>query len=144
MAVAVIGTLFTVTSCTKTCDSGYEGSDCKTEIRTKLLKVGANVTESCSGTSSPAYVVDVVTGSDVTKIRIKNLGNYNCSTGDYYVVLSVVDGTNLNIDAQTVCATVWSGTAVYNASANTLTVNYTATYGSPSVTDQCTATIALN
>ena len=35
--MAAITAMFSTTSCTKTCDEGFEGDDCKTEWRTKFL-----------------------------------------------------------------------------------------------------------
>ena len=146
LIVAVMASVASISSCTKTCDAGYEGSDCKTQILTKFLKTGATVSEVCGTVTSTPYVVDVATGSDATHFRIKNLGGYSCTAGDYYVVLTVKDGTNSTIDAQTVCATAWSGTAVYSATAKTLTVNYTAVYTIATVshTDVCSAVIHVN
>ena len=79
------------------CNAGYEGTNCETAWRTKFLKTGADVTEVCSGTSAPAYVVDIIAGTAVTEIKIKNLGNYNCSAGDYYVTATLTGSNNLSI-----------------------------------------------
>lgn len=140
--MAAVTAMVSTSSCTKVCDAGFEGSDCKTEVRTKYLATGANVTETCGG-SPTSYVVDVVTGSEVTKIRIKNLGNYSCSTGDYYVTLTVGSDNTLTVDGQTTCATQWSGTGTYDATTKRLSVSYVATYGAGPTTDNCTAVIQL-
>lgn len=47
-AAALVATMMTTSSCSKTCEAGYEGSDCKTEVRAKYL---GNWTESGTYTS---------------------------------------------------------------------------------------------
>lgn len=122
------------------CNLGYEGTNCATEVRSKFFATNKTVSENCPIPIS--YTVDIVTSSSgVTKFKIKNLGNYACGTGDYYVELTLTDNTHAVITTQTVCAFTFSGNAVYSASANTLTITYTATYGTPQVTDNCTTTI---
>jgi ferritin-like protein len=37
LIVAVMASVASISSCTKTCDPGYEGTDCKTETRAKVL-----------------------------------------------------------------------------------------------------------
>ncbi len=144
LAATTLGVVLTIASCTKTCDTGFEGSDCKTEMRTKLLKTGAAVTETLTGdTSVYHYNVDIVTDSDPAKFRIKNLGNYNCSTGDYYVTVNVASTNSYTFSGVVSCATTFNGNASYDGTSKKLTVTYTATYGTPTKTDNATAIIQL-
>lgn len=123
----------------ETCKTGYEGDDCNTEMRKKFLRTAASVSEVC-GSNNYTYNTDIVAGSAINEIKIKNVGNYNCTSGDYYVV-ATVNGSNLTIASQSVCATTFSGSGSYSATNSKVTVTYTATYGTPSVTDNCTMTI---
>src|SRR5688500_12054877 len=100
-AFAAITTITTVSSCSKekdacegivcnnggtcndgscTCTAGYEGNRCDSVSRTKFLRTAVTVTEDCS---SGNYPTDIVAGSAINEIKIKNLGKYSCPT-DYY------------------------------------------------------------
>jgi len=122
------------------CLNGFDGTDCSHQIRNDYLKTGASVSESCN-TGAFNYNVDIVAGSAADEFKIKNLGNYNCSYGDYYVTATISGGTTFTINSQTVCATQFSGNG--SISNGVVTVNYSATYdpGSGTQTDVCTATV---
>lgn len=36
LSLFIVGSLLFISACTKTCEAGYEGKDCKTEIRSKF------------------------------------------------------------------------------------------------------------
>jgi hypothetical protein len=134
-------TTSTTTTCTCNCETGYEGTTCNTEERAKFLTSDVTFSETCSGTAF-SYLVSVTAAANVEQIRIKNLGGYNCSSGDYYVV-ATVNGTNFTIVSQVVCATTFAGSG--SLSGSTLTITYTATYdnGSGNTTDSCNGTLTL-
>ena len=124
------------------CNAGFEGDQCETEMRTKFLKTGATVSETCGGTNTPAYTVDIIKGNAIDAVRIKNLGNYDCSgtTSEYYVE-GTVSGTSLTIPQQTVniltCSITFSGSG--SVSGTSVSITYTATYTGGS--DNCTVSL---
>ncbi|MBP7273423.1 MAG: hypothetical protein KA974_06255 [Saprospiraceae bacterium] len=125
-----------------TCDVGYEldaNGQCNTLSNLKFVGL-YKVNETCPA-AVPEYSSTVTASvSDITKINITNLGNYDCSTGDYIVSASI-NGKNVTIDSQVTCSTTFSGSGTYDATTNKMTIAYTATYnpGSGTVTDNCTA-----
>jgi len=127
------------------CDAGYDGTDCDHQIREDYLRVGATATENCVGFDPPDYTVDIVEGTGNDEFRIKNLGNYACAIGDYYVVCTVSTSTDFTISNQTVCSggLTFTGSGDIDSNGN-VTVNYTATYdpGTGTVTDDCTVIIS--
>lgn len=130
--------------CVCDCVTGYEGDLCETEMRTKFLQTNSTVAETCGSSQTPAYNASISASNDaVEKILIKNLGNYNCSTGDYFVV-GTVNGNNINISSQQVCATTFSGSGKF-VSTGVVEITYAATYnpGTGNVTDNCTATYTI-
>lgn len=68
------------TSCTKTCDPGYEGSKCTTEMRTKLIG-SWTASDSCvvnpaTGAPIPYTVINNTAGiTDVQEFNITNVAN---------------------------------------------------------------------
>jgi len=99
-ATALVATMMTTSSCTKTCDAGFEGSDCKTEMRTKFVNEpngwSADETGSQSGHSA-AYTVHIQTSSTAAdKIRITNF--WNNFVGD--VTADVTTSTTFTIPSQ--------------------------------------------
>ncbi|MEN9522945.1 MAG: EGF-like domain [Bacteroidota bacterium] len=117
------------------CATGYEGTNCDAEMRTKFIVSSTSFTEACNGGST--YNITISKGTSISDVIIENLGNYACTSGSY-TVKATVDGTNLTIPSQTVCSTVFSGTGTITN--GKVSISYKATYGTPSVTDDCTAT----
>jgi len=70
--VAIIAALSTISSCTKTCDLGYEGDNCKTEVRAKYLG-NFNGTESCTTGNTTISVNGITVTGDVVKVTFSNL-----------------------------------------------------------------------
>ncbi|MBK7147848.1 MAG: hypothetical protein IPH78_03265 [Bacteroidetes bacterium] len=130
VAIALVGTIAGVNSCTKTCDLGYEGDDCKTEVRTKYL--GAfNGTESCTTGNSTIAVNITSVASDVTKVNFNNL--YGAAFNNTGTVQA--DG-DITIANQTFGTGQISGSATVDA--GKVKVTYTVTAGGAS--DACTWT----
>jgi len=95
----MVGALaFSITSCTKTCEPGYEGSDCKTEVRTKILG-NYSASESKNGGASYSYSGSVLTSSgDIQEIFINRIPN---GTGFFNTnVKATIDGNAITISNQ--------------------------------------------
>ncbi|MBP7184743.1 MAG: hypothetical protein KBA06_04485 [Saprospiraceae bacterium] len=129
---------------TCTCDVGYEKDSqgkCTVLSQTKFLGTYA-VSELCGGQTFNYTTTVTASTTDVTKILIKNLGNYDCSTGEYFVIADI-SGSSVTVPSQVVCSTTFSGSGTYDASSNKLVISYSATYnpGTGTVTDNCTSTM---
>ncbi len=135
VVIAAMAAMVSVSSCTKTCDAGYEGSDCKTEVRAKFLKNNANTADNCTSTGYSLSITPKA--SEVEYVVFSNLGNYTTPA----VVEAKAEGSTLTasnfIDAAGRKFTV-SGTL----SGSTLTVTYTVVY-TDNTSDNCVATISL-
>ena len=144
LAVAALG-LFSMASCTDlckdvncnngacvegdcVCDSGYEGTNCETEIRAAYLGT-FNVTETCDS-GSDAYAVVISAGSNINDVVINNL---------YDAGFAVTGTLNANggVDFDSSF-----GTGTVNGSMTTtggvITITFTVSAGGAS--DNCTAT----
>src|SRR2546425_1066933 len=78
----IFSILSSLISCTKTedgCAAGYEGSDCKTEIRTKFIGSFVGLQGCKSGNDSIPVTITAVAG-DATKVTIANLYNVGFTT----------------------------------------------------------------
>ena len=130
-AVALIGAIATTSSCTKTCDAGYEGTKCDTKIRTKFLGQWQG-NETCT-TGSDNYVITVAeSGSDILKVTVSNIYN---NGSPILVATATVDGTTMTIANQNVGGTVTvQGTGTVNG--NTISITYTISDGTNS--NSCT------
>lgn len=128
--VAVLAALTTISSCTKTCDLGYEGDNCKTEVRTKYLG-NFNGTESCTSGNSTIAVNAITVANDVTKITFSNL--YNAGFNTTGIVQA--DGS-ITISNQSFGTGQISGTA--EIASGKVKITYTVTAGG--VSDACTWT----
>lgn len=145
LAIAIIGAVTTVTSCTKTCDPGYEGDDCKTEVRTKFLG-NYNASESKNGGTAYSYSGSILTSSaNVQEIFINRIPN---GTGFFNTnVKATIDGNAITIANQNPDGDDYyiTGTGAYSSSTSTITFTYTVTgpnSGIPpvNVTDSYTST----
>lgn len=129
MTVAAFAAITFVSSCTKTCDEGFEGDKCDTEIREKVVAT-YSVTEDCSNTGGATYnVVISKSSTDVTKVLIAPFGGYPASTGTVSV-----DGTSLTIANQTSGGLTFSGTGTINNGGTSISVTYTISDGTDSET----------
>ncbi len=79
LIVAVMASVASISSCTKTCDPGFEGTDCKTEVRAKFL---GNYAASDSP-GSLTYSVVIGNGTSLSDVVISS------SFSDNYFVNSV-------------------------------------------------------
>lgn len=151
IAVMFMSTAATITSCNEdpckdvvclnsgTCDNGnclciagYEGADCATLIATKFIGV-FNGNETCS-TGSDIYTLTVSTNSDVTKVNIANIYDFN------YSGVASITGSTITLPTTTAASgAVYSGSGSVNG--NTLTFTYTIanpTATPPTAANTCT------
>lgn len=121
MIGAVSAMLVTTSSCTKTCDAGYEGSDCKTEVRTKYY--GNYKT---SGTAVNTFGSGAITDLIVTvSSNASDVQNFNFTYtlgGDVYLLNGLLDanGTAFTVPSQTAQGVTYSGTGSFTTSSMTL------------------------
>lgn len=119
------------------CAVGYEGTLCETEVATKFVGT-YSVTETCGSSSSPAYVVTITKVSKNT-LLVSNLGNYACTIGGDIVFNGTTSASTTFSINDTKCGTEMIATGSISADGKTITVPYTAKYGTS--TDNCTATL---
>jgi hypothetical protein len=152
MMIAAMGSVLTISSCKEdackdvtclnggtcndgTCDcaAGYEGSNCGTLSRAKILGTYL-VAETCSITGAASYSVTVTaSGTDETKVLITPFGGYNGVTGT-----ASIDGNTLTIASQTQGGYTFSGTGTINNNGASITMNYTISAGGQ--TESCPGT----
>ena len=74
--VAMMAAVATTSSCTKTCDPGYEGSDCKTETRSNYYGIYTLSGSDTDGDTYSNLQTTVATGgNDVLQMNITMVGN---------------------------------------------------------------------
>lgn len=125
---------FSTTSCTKTCDAGYEGSDCKTEVRAKFLANNKVTTDNCAGSG---YNMSITADSDVQFVVFSNLGNFATPA----VIKAKVDGSSLSFTSF-IDATGRKFTGTGTLAGNTITLTYTVVY-TDNTSESCNVTVAL-
>jgi hypothetical protein len=110
------------------CATGYEGTECGTEVRAKLLGTWRTNNETCTSGGPSTFDIIITTNSDVTKINISNLYNVGFSA-----VASVDANNAVTIASQPFGTGNISGSG--SLSGTTLTLSYTVTGGGAS--DNC-------
>ncbi len=118
------------------CVTGYEGTSCETEQRTKFI-ASYSVDEVCGPDQADYNSSITASTTDVTKIIITNFGGYGST------VSATIDasGTSFTIPEQTVATTI-GGDATFSGngtiSGDVVTITYNVTAGS--LSDNCTKT----
>ncbi len=132
MAATVAG-LFFVSSCTKTCDEGYEGTDCKTLIREKFVGQFKGPETCTVGTDN--YTV-TITGSSANVLNIVIANAYNQG----FTVTASVSGSSFTVAEQTVgsAGSKLQGSGSISGDGKNLTFTYTVTPVAPGVANTCT------
>ncbi|MBL7754749.1 MAG: calcium-binding EGF-like domain-containing protein [Chitinophagaceae bacterium] len=121
-----------------TCPAGYTGTNC--DVKANSLFAGTwSAKEKVNGSTTWAtpYAVTVITdGSDSKVFYLQQYGNYACTPATYQVAATTSDGKSYSISSNA-CSTSFtgSGSMTVNGSSSTINGTYTATYGSPSTTD---------
>lgn len=140
MTIAAFSALTIVSSCTKTCDEGFEGDKCDTEIRAKFID-NYDVSESKNSNAPYSYTTSITTSSaNVLQVNISELGGnfFNSS------VKATVDGTSLTIASQDPDSDGYTIAGSGTISNNTVSLTYTITGedgGGSVVTDNYSATL---
>jgi len=134
LIAATVASLFFVNSCTKPCKEGFEGSDCKTQVRTKFLANNKVTTDNCAGTG---YNQSITADTDVEYVVFSNLGNFSTPA----VVKAQASGTALSF-ANFIDATGRKFTGTATLTGNTINFNYTVVF-TDNTSETCTGTIAL-
>lgn len=129
-AVALIGSISFLSSCDKVCDEGYEGDDCKTQIRTKFLGAYNTVNEVCTSGGPSSFGIAVTAGTNILEINLSNLYGAGLNTK-----ATVNEARTVTIASQTFGSGQISGSGSLSADGNTLTLSYTVTGGGAS--DNC-------
>ena len=88
-ATALVAALITTSSCTKTCDAGYEGADCKTLKTAKFVGTFAGSDICTSGTYAITFVTST-TSSNIVGVSISNFGGFGATV----YISGTVDSTN--------------------------------------------------
>lgn len=118
----------TMTSCNKnddtTCAVGYEGSDCKTEVRTNYAGTytGSGY-DSDGGTYTNWGLVFAASGTDATAMTM-NLVDENNSPQLLFTV-TLKTNTTFTVDSKTSGTYTYSGTGTISTSAATLSLTET-------------------
>lgn len=129
--MAAVTAMFSVTSCTKTCDLGYEGSDCKTETRAKYLGNFNGTEVSTLAGTGPVSVNATSVNGDVTKVNF-----YNIYDAGFNTTATLQADGSLNIATQSFGTGQISGSAVITG--GKVKITYTITAGGTA--DACTWT----
>ena len=126
-ATALVATLMTTQSCTKTCDAGYEGSDCKTLMSTKFLGSWL-ATDHGSVSGNHSYTV-TITQSSTNNVTLL-LQNF-AAAGSTCTFHGTVSASNaVTFANETVCGfTISNGTGTISSDGRTITVSFGITDG---------------
>jgi hypothetical protein len=144
-ALLTVGTFGTVvyTSCTKdackgvtclnggtcsggtcTCPTGYEGANCETTSRTKIIKIWSASDTKVGGAALPTYSSNIVGGTAIADVKISNFSglfindvNGSLNGNTITVVNQVPDNDTFSV----------SGTGTYDAVSKKITWSYTIT-----------------
>lgn len=114
LAALTIALVLFISACTKTCETGYEGKDCKTEIRVKYYGTYKGLMAQNSNSWTTYIEVGTMT-SNTDEISIGGLNaKFENNNGDFYIPTQTV----------TVSGNPWNayGTGVFDS--NELTFNY--------------------
>ncbi|MBC7554602.1 MAG: calcium-binding EGF-like domain-containing protein [Taibaiella sp.] len=145
-ALVTVGSFSTIvyTSCTKdackgvtcqnggtcdggtcTCPTGYEGTNCQTESRTKIIKIwSASDVQVSPVVALPTYTSSISAGTATAAVKISNFSGL--FTNDVNGTLS---GNTITVGTQTPDADTFSvsGSGTYDATSKKITWNYTIT-----------------
>lgn len=120
------------------CDAGYEGADCTSLSRDKLITGSPwnSVNNSCiSGQSSGQLTIASSSGD--LGITLSNFGHLVCGAGSIIVDANMTGSDSFEIPTQIVCGTTYQGTGTIIG--NQLSISYT--YNDPNAgSGSCTDT----
>ncbi|MBL7800270.1 MAG: hypothetical protein JNL95_06045 [Chitinophagales bacterium] len=121
MIGAVSAMLVTTSSCTKTCDAGYEGSDCKTEVRTKYYG-NYKTSGTAVNTSGSFTITDLIVSVSSNASDVQNFNFSYTIGGDTYLLNGKIDanGTAFTVPSQTAFGLTYTGTGTFTTSSMTV------------------------
>jgi len=129
--MAAITAMVSTSSCTKVCDPGYEGDDCKTQMRAKVLTGGTtatyNVTANSCTSAGATWQSTITPASDVSALLLNNFGHLVCGSGSINLN-ATIDGSTITIPSQTVCTATISGSGTVTTTATSTVISVTYTY----------------
>ena len=131
-ATALVAAMMTTSSCTKTCDAGYEGSDCKTLVRAKYLgtwTINGHDNATPQGTYTNKDLTIAAGGSS----SVFTLSLTSVSLSLVYTGTLAADGVTFNIDPITTGGYSYTGTGTFS-SASAMTFTLTEVGGTPTTT----------
>ncbi len=118
IALAVIGSIATLASCTKTCDEGYEGDKCDVKIISKYTGTySASGTDNDGGTYTNWTVIVSESSTDVLTILI-NLQNAGITLN----AKVAAEGGSYTIANQNISGFNYTGSGTLTSNAMTLTM----------------------
>lgn len=127
-AAALVATMMTTSSCSKTCEAGYEGSDCKTEVRAKYY---GNWTINGTDNATPPgtytnkdLTIAAGSSSSIFTLRFTSINLSLVLTGTLGA-----DGKTFTLDQVTSSGYTYSGTGTFTSS-SAMTLNLTEVDGS--------------
>ena len=123
--IILITSLFTLGSCNKTCQTGYENPNCSIEIRNQFENVNYTVTESKNGDSAYTYSATIVSSpASILQVQLTNMAN------NFFVnnVTATVSNDTLTIPYQTPDSNARYIIGLGILSGNTVYINYAITY----------------
>ncbi len=78
LAIVALATIICISSCTRTCDLGYEGANCTARVTDRYIGTFSG-RETCDAITDTFTVAITEVAGDVTKIKIYNVHNTNIS-----------------------------------------------------------------
>ena len=123
IAVAVIGSIATLASCTKTCDEGFEGDKCDVEIRAKFFGTYSASQTKNGGAATTSVATITTSTANINTINISNLPNNFFSSS----VKATVTGTAFTIASQDPDNDNYIITGTGALTGTTITITYTVT-----------------
>ncbi len=123
---------------TCSCPAGYVGTLCDTKANSFFAGTWS-AKEKVNGAAAwgtPYAVIVTADGTDPKTFYFMNYGNYTCTTGTYQVSAMTSNGKDYSI-SNTACSTNFTGIGSLSTVGSTSTISgtYSATYGTPTTTD---------
>ena len=124
---------------TCTCEAGFYGESCDLDANSAFVGTWS-AREKANGATTfgtPYPVTVTADASDNKLFYLKDYGNYLCTAGSYNVTASSNNGVDYSI-ASTACGTNFTGSGSLSTTGTSSQIDgtYTATYGTPTTTDQ--------
>ena len=125
--------IFAFYSCNKkdaqeiVCDLGFEGTDCKTEIRSKFYGTYA-VEQNCSGSSTTVNYNCLISGvtGNINQIKFSDFGNLS-TLGATDEFIATIDGNSFVIIEKTFSGLTINGSGNISNNVINVTIEYTGT-----------------